>query len=196
MTKDITIRKQSDRILEQAEALVVETEEQYADGTALLGNIRKASASVKEETEAVTRPLLEALNHERDRFRPILTAIGDAERLVKQKLLTYFNARQKKADAAAAELERKVAAGKLKPETALKRAEAIQAPSRSVIGSGSSGALSEVRKVRRVYIRDPLQVPREYFVVDEVRVRRDALAGKEIPGVEVVTENTIAGINV
>lgn len=53
-------------------------------------------------------------------------------------------------------------------------------------------APNRTRKRTVVDIVDPSKVPDEYRIIDEVRVRRDALAGKAIPGVVVRVEHDVA----
>ena len=187
----IVVKRQSSKAVEAANALVVESAESYAEATTLLGKIKTALALVKEETEKVTRPLLDALNAERARWKPLMQGCEDAEKTVKMKMLAWYNQEQERARAEAAKIEAKVASGKMSVEKGMEKAEAIVQPDRA---TAANGIVSEVRKVRKVYIVDPMKVPREYLVVNEVMVRKDALAGKEIPGVEVRTENTIAGM--
>ena len=171
-------------------ALTVESAEQYTEATELLGRIKKAVAFVKGETEKITRPLLDALNAERARWKPMLAEAEAAESAVKSKMLAWYSAEQERSRKEAAALEAKVAAGKMSPEKALAKAESIVQPERAVAGTG---VVAEIRKVRKMYITDEKLVPDEYWIINEVLLRKDALAGKEIPGVEVRTENSIAG---
>lgn len=185
------VQRQSGKAKEAATALVVGSAGQYEEATTLLGKIKQVSSAVKAESEKVTKPLREALDAERARWKPLQLDCEEAERIVKGKMLAYVNEEQAKAQAAAAKLEAQVAAGKLTPEKALAKAEKIAEPERTSIGVG---AVSQIRQVRKVYIVEPDKVPAKYRVIDEVAVRRDALAGVVIPGVEVRTENAIAGI--
>jgi hypothetical protein len=50
----------------------------------------------------------------------------------------------------------------------------------------------QVRKIRKVRIVDAALLPREYLIPNEVVIRRDALGGKQIPGVEIYDEEVIA----
>ena len=189
--RELTVVKgQVGKVLGAANALTVESAEQYTEATELLGRIKKAVAFVKGETEKITRPLLDALNAERARWKPMLAEAEAAESAVKSKMLAWYSAEQEHARMEAAKLEAKVAAGKMSPEKALAKAESIVQPERAVAGTG---VVAEIRKVRKMYITDEKLVPDEYWIINEVLLRKDALAGKEIPGVEVRTENSIAG---
>ena len=60
------------------------------------------------------------------------------------------------------------------------------------VNTGESGLRMSKRKV--AVIVDPAQVPDEYWIIDEVKVRKVALAGVNIPGVEVWEEAWLASL--
>ena len=51
-----------------------------------------------------------------------------------------------------------------------------------------------MRTVRKVEITDEAVIPRKYLSLNMVLIRKDALAGVEIPGTKVVEEKTLAGL--
>jgi len=44
---------------------------------------------------------------------------------------------------------------------------------------------------RDIEITDADKIPKEYWIVDEVMVRKDALAGKQIPGVKRIVKKIV-----
>ena len=50
----------------------------------------------------------------------------------------------------------------------------------------------QIRKIKKVRISDEALLPRQYLVPDMVAIRKDALAGVSIAGVEVYEDESIA----
>ena len=79
----------------------------------------------------------------------------------------------------------KVDEGKMSFEQAATKMEKIERPENQV------GATT-FKTIRKVIIKDATKLPREYLIPDEAKIRRDALAGIEIAGVEVIEEKIVA----
>lgn len=187
------MQQQGGKAVAEANALEVTTPEQYEAASGLLTRIKSAAKMIKAEMDKVLQPILEAEKAERNRWRPIMTQAADAEATVKMKMLVYVNETERLAKEKEAKIQADLEAGKIKkPETALKKAEAIQQAPETV--RTETGA-SQVKKVKVVRINNPDLVPDKYWVMNEVLIRKEALAGVEIPGVEVALENSIAGLS-
>lgn len=192
--RSIVMQQQSRKAIEQAESLEVKTPEQYNVATELLVKIKTVAKMVKTEQDKMLKPILEAEKVERARWKPVLTEAQQAEAMIKEKMLAYVNETERLARQKEDEIRRKMEEGKIKkPETALKQMEQVEQAPQAV--KPTTGGASQVRKVRVVKITNPDEVPDQYWILNEVMIRRDALAGTEIPGVQVVEENTIAGIS-
>lgn len=190
-TKELTVLKgQISKLENQAQSVTIETQDDYTGAVDLVSKLKEAGKAIKDKKETITKPLNEALKNARDLFRPIEEQFDSAEAIIKRKLLDY----KKKVDEEARAKEAKIAAdlesGKIKKiETAEKKMESIER-----VESTTRGKVGEVqiRKIKKVRITNEILIPREYLVPDQVAIRRDALAGKEIPGVEVYEEESIA----
>lgn len=77
----------------------------------------------------------------------------------------------------------------MKEETGIKKIEELGNEIKTI---QTENTQLQRRKVRVAYIVNAELVPDEYWIIDEVRVKRDALAGKLIPGVEIREETQIA----
>lgn len=188
--KELSVLKgQVSRLESRAQAIVVETNEDYAAAADVVASLKETGAKIKARKEAITKPLNEALRSARELFAPIEEQYAAAEAVVKQKLLAYKKKVDEEARRKEAALAARVEKGTMKPETAEKKIDAIQRVDTTTHGKVGS---VQVRKVKKVRIVDAAKIPREYLVVDEVAVRRDALAGKEIPGAEVYEEEVIS----
>lgn len=179
------VKRQTTIATQQATDLVVKTEEDYAVASDLLGKIKKVQKLVKQEKDKVLGPLLEAERAERGRWKPVEEDAANAESIIKNKMVTFVNQKEAQRQKEEAKIQEKLETGKISMDKAATQMEKVtQAPSQ--VGA------STVRKVRNVYVVDEALIPRQYLQVDMVKVRKDALAGVTIPGVEVREENSIA----
>lgn len=189
MKELVPIKAQVSKLENQAESIVIATQEDYEHSADIVSKLKETGKLIKDKKESITKPLNESLRNVRDLFRPIEEQFEHAEALIKRKLLDY---KQKK-DAEAREKEAKIAAqaekGTIKLETAERKMgeiERIETTTRGKIGE------VQVRKVKKVRITNESLIPRHYLVPDMVAIRRDALAGMPILGIEVFEEELIA----
>lgn len=188
MDEHVSIVESVDLVVADVVRLKITDAESYGRASAELMRIKRMSRNVEDAKAAVMRPLLDATKAERSRWQPMETALANAETWVKGKMLDYVNAVEAAAQAQAEAIENDKRIKR--PETLMQKIGDIeQAPTTA----SSVDGMTTVRKVRVARIVEPLLVPDEYWVIDEVRVRRAALDGAVIPGVVVEYQNTIAG---
>jgi hypothetical protein len=188
--KELTVLKGAVSKLEnQATSVTISTAEEYAGAADLIAKLKETGSLIKAKKESITKPLNEALKNARELFAPIETQFANAEAIVKTKILGY----KQKIDAEAREADAKIAArvekGTLKMETAERKLDEVERVETTT--RGSVGEV-QIRKIRKVRITDEAALPREYLIPDNVAIRRDALGGKTIPGVEVYEEEQVA----
>lgn len=196
-TKDQGIEKQVALIKQQvskaeaaATALVIKKPVDLDTATALLGKIKTVGKMITAQKESITKPLNLALKNVRLMFAPIDMGYGKAEEIVKEKMIAYQEAEEEKAAAKTKVIEEKVEAGTITPEKAFAKVEAIT-PKKNV--TTATGA-AQFRMVKEVEVEDETKVPREYMLLDMVKIRKVALAGVAIPGVRVFEKKVVAGI--
>ncbi len=185
----IALKGQISKCENRANAIEVNSQETYVQAIDIVSKLKETGTNIKLKKESITKPLNEALKNARKLFAPVEEQFAKAEVIIKQKLLAY----KKKIDAEAEEEEEKIAAkvegGKMKFETGEKKIEKIERVDNTT--KGKVGAIS-VKIIKKVRITDAALLPREYLIPDQVAIRRDALGGKPIPGVEVYNEEIIA----
>jgi predicted phage tail protein len=173
-----------------ATALQIKTVDELTGATELLGKIKTVGKAITQKKESITKPLNEALKNIRDFFRPVETQWANAEQIVKGKMIDYQNDQLAKAAKETKKVEEKVEAGKMTFEKAAEKIEAVT-PQKNV--TTDAGA-AQFRTVKEVVIDNETLIPREYLVLDLVKIRKVALAGVNIPGVRVVEKQAVAGI--
>ena len=173
----------------EAVGLVIETKEEYKAAVDLVFRLKEKGSKIKNIKESVTKPLNEALRNYRALFAPAEERQEKIEEIVKGKILAH----KRKVDELARQEELKIAnrveKGTMRLDTAEKKIENIvrvEQTTRGYVGE------VQIRKIKKVRITNEANIPREYLVPDMVAIRRDALGGKEIPGVEVFEEEGIA----
>ena len=189
-TKEVSVvKQQSSKALAAAEALTITTPEELATATDHLGKMKQVAKMIKDRKEAITRPMMEALNSARDLFKPIEANLAEAERIVKGKMVTYQTEVEKKAEEERLRLAKRVEKGTMKPETAVRKMEEIQDAPKSTQGKTAAMAFRNVKKYR---VTDESKLPREYLMPNMPAITEALKAGKAVSGAEVYEEKVVA----
>lgn len=189
-TKELApLKAQVSRLETQANAVMIETQEHYESTVDLISKLKETGNLIKIKKESITNPLNEALRNARELFAPIEDQFAKAEVIVKTKLLDYKRKKDAEARAEEAKIAARVDKGTMKLETAERKIDGIER-----VETTTKGKVGEVqvRKIKKVRIVDAAALPREYLIPDDVLIRKDALGGKVIPGVEVWEDEVIA----
>jgi hypothetical protein len=144
--------------------------------------VKAQHAELEEQRTAITKPLNVALREINNLFRPMKSALEDAERVLKTKIAHYLEKKQldnERAIEAAAS-----AATPAQAQTALATVSQVEAP-RGV----------SVRYMWVATVKDASLIPREYLMPDMPRILDAVRAsdGKvEIPGISIHQEPVVS----
>lgn len=191
-TKEIELVKQQVSKAELAvNAVVVKDDASMLEAGEIRSKIKAVGKMIKEKKESITKPLNEALKQVRAMFAPIEADYENVESIISGKMIEFQNkveAEKRKVEAEALkkleETKKKLEDGKL-TEKQVEKIEAKletkleQAP--QVIRSSESFHTREIQKFRIV---NELEIPREYLVPDEVKIRAAMMNGVPVKGVE------------
>lgn len=189
-TKELSILKgQVSKLENQANAVAIETQEDYAKTADLISKLKETGNLLKIKKESITKPLNEALRNARNLFAPIEEQFEKAEIIIKSKILAYKRKVDEEARIKEARIAAQLESGRIKLETAERKIETIDR-----IETTTRGKIGEiqVRKVKKVRIINAALIPREYLEPNMVAIRRDSLAGKAINGIEIYEEESVA----
>lgn len=190
-----------------ATALVVESQPDMAEGTDLLAQIKKTLKRSEEARDVLVRPLNDHVKMINAQFKTVTAPLADAERTIRQKMLTYATAlekeRQEEAERARrAEQERALeaaaaleAAGKIvEAEVTLSfAAEAKAEVARVEPTTTDAGNTTSIRKIWKHEVVDFGAVPDAFKIADDAKIREAVRAGiREIPGVRIYQEDSLA----
>lgn len=130
---------------------------------------------VKTKRDEIINPLKESIKKTKELFEPILTTLETSDRELKNKMEKYILKLEQEKAEKEKEVEQKIQAGEMSLEQAGKKIERVEKKQKVV----------KIRTIQEVVIVNKQKIPKEYWMIDEVAVRKDALAGKKIAGVEV-----------
>lgn len=195
-----TEKQQVSKALKAAEELVIETPEDLKGATELLSRLKTVGKMLTGKKKEITDPLNSALKGVRALFAPLEDTYSQAEKVIKEKMITY----QRWVDAEAAKKQAKIAArvekGTMKFETAQRKTAEIEAAPVSV--ATESGAQITYRTVKKLVVTDKVALAKAVgegkVVADAIdpntRVLRDLAItqGIEIPGVKVEEHKEVA----
>lgn len=183
------VRTQASKALAAATALEIKTPEDMVAATDHLSKMKSVAKMIKARKEAITKPLMEALNSARDLFKPIEQDLASAEGTIKTKMLAYNAEQDRKAEEERIRLAKRVEKGTMKAETAVAKMENIQdAPTTT---TGKVGQVS-TRTVKKYRVTNESLIPREYLMPDMSKITEALKVGKDVPGAEMYEEKVIA----
>lgn len=146
-------------------------------------NVKNLGKVIVAEKEKYTKPAQEIINNARARFLPYEKECEQAEKQLKAKATEYMvkveEERRKKEES----IVKRVENGNLKEQTGLRKMEELGEEKKTI--ATETGAKLTLKTVKEVVIIDREKIPHEFWVVDEVKIRKVALSGINIPGVEV-----------
>lgn len=166
--------KQAQGTLRELSDFAVATQEDIDIAGAFLVEVKTAWKRLEERRQEITAPLNEGLRSANDLFRPALTALAEAERLLKRKIADAQTEIQRRNREAMEAAQKALSSGDVRGA-----AEAAQALAPLVAPTGVT-----VREVWEFRVVDAALVPRQYLMVNEPAIRAAVAAGvREIPGV-------------
>lgn len=166
-------------LLTQATTLTVFDTTTMVQAGTLLGKIKDYKKKLKEEEDSLTEVHLKEVTKVRAIYKPKRDKIEAVIKYISEQVNTYqtelARIEREKQDKIAARVEK----GTLKMETALTKLEQIEKPIDSV--TTASGTI-KFRTVKELQIIDAQLIPREYLIVDTVKVEAALKGGVDIPG--------------
>jgi hypothetical protein len=163
----------------------IQNDNELEKASRFLLDIRSYKIKIQEKKNSILKPLNEAVKNIRNLFAPVEKNLENAEFLIKKEIEKYQLEKEAKAEKEKQKIAEKVESGKISFEKAIEKIEKIEEVPKNI---QSENGRIDFRMVKRVVIENPELLPREYLIPDEVKIRRDALSGKEIPGVRVYEE--------
>lgn len=182
--KIVAFEQEVSPIIQKAQKLSVNTQEDVAEATEVLSRLNKSLDAIEAEKDKVLGPLKEAAKAEKARWKPLEDMFGDAVARIRGLLSTYQTEKMRLAKIEEAKVLARMKEGKgnFTAETAIRKLGEIEAPDKKV--EVASGGLS-FRESKVLKIVDAKLIPDEYWIVDESAVLTALKEGKVVPGAEI-----------
>lgn len=177
----IVVEKRTDELFLLSTDIKIVSQKEAESAAELLGKIKQGQKFLKDKKEEVVKPLNDALKKLRGWFAPLEDKLDTAEATLKAKLIAYKKKEEEKAEKQKQAIAAKVEKGEMKFSQASQKIGKLESRTEMV----------STRKIKTVRVIEQHLIPLEYWIVDMVALRRDALAGKNIPGVKVIEEETV-----
>ena len=190
-TKEIqTVKTQASKALLKAESLTVKNQQEYSEAVEVLSKIKTVKKMVKENKEAITKPINESLKNIRALFSPIEENTEKAEDIIKSKMRNFLDEEEERERKEKEKIAHKLALGKISEEKAIEKIEDVKKMENKV-ETKTGGAT--VRIERKFRITDEFRIPREYLTPDLAKIKDAVLKQNQIiDGVEVYEEKNIS----
>ena len=188
---------------------MIQTPDEFTSASEKLKEIKAHQKILEGYRKSMTQPIDVAKKMILDFFRSPEEKLASAERILKSALIGYEEEQEKERREAQRLLDEKA---EKERQSMLKKAESLREKGKEekadILEAKSalvSAPLAQANKpqvagqsIQTLYdfeILDPLLIPREYLLVDEVKIRKVVKALKEdtrIPGIKVITKKSLS----
>jgi len=179
--KIVLLEKEVNVLLQSSLDLKITNPDTLSIGIDLKDTLKAKGKFIEEQKKSLTDPMNLALKNTRKMFKPAETNYAEAVKVMKEKIKIYVIAQEEKKAEKEKAIREKEKSGDIKTEEAEIKIQALK----DVKKDGETGTM-HMRTTKGIEITDEAKIPREYYSLNMVRIRKEALAGVEIPGVKVV----------
>lgn len=174
----------------------IKSDEDLAQVSDKVKELKTRLKMIEEKKEAFVGPAKLIIAEAKNIFDEAIAWFKNAEKELKGKASAYMLEKERINREKEAKIAKDLEAGKIDTDKAISKLEKLPETSKSV-NTGESKM--QMRKIWNAYIVDPKQIPDEFWVIDESRVKREAKERHknglpQIPGVEMREEASIASL--
>jgi hypothetical protein len=179
--------------------------------------VKSLQKFIEQEKDKFVAPAKAIIAEAKEKYDSYIKKCQNAAEVLNMRAKTFMLDKENKRKADEANIASKVESGYIKPETAMKKLETLPDTPKTVRTDNNSGLQLRKRKVARIEnpngqigyllalfneIPQDLKskvIPAEYWIIDEIRVRREALDREknglpQIPGVIIEEESNLASL--
>ncbi len=186
--KELTIVKEISPVVEDVNNISISSPQDMIGATTYLSQLNKFLDALIEDKERLIKPANEILKDVRARYKPTEILLEEAIKTLKSKMNGYQQAMLQVQAEEEAKIAARVSKGTLKVETGIRKMEEIEAPEEKI--KTDEGAVS-FKTAKKFQVTDMSLLPMEYHMPDMVAIRKQMVAGVELPGVKYWDEQSI-----
>lgn len=185
------IENQVSLVQEQANVLVIASDEDMSKGSDLLNTVKQVETMIVDRKKEITQPLMQALKSARDLFKPFEVGHSEAKKTIKAKMLDYSIAEEERITKEKDRVTKRVEKGTMRPDTAVAKLEEAGEVKKSFDGTQS---MTSIRVITKVRVIDESLIPREFLEPSMKKITEAVLKHKiVVPGIETFEEKSIVG---
>lgn len=193
----VVVKEKLKGMQKMLDTTMVTSDEELAGVSDKIKGVKTLLKMIEQKKEKFTEPAKAIIGEARETYDPMIKECRNAEVVLKNRAQKYMVEKDNKRIADEKKIADKVESGYMKPETAINKIENLPEAPKTVRTDTGSGLRMAKRKV--AVISDPTLIPKEYWIIDEVRVRREALDKEknglpQIPGVVIKEEASLSSI--
>lgn len=152
---------------------------------------------IEQEKDKFVAPAKAIIAEAKEKYDGYINKCKNAEITLKERAKKFMIEKEAKRIEEEKKLASKVESGYMKSETAATKLETLPEIPKTVRTDIGSGLRMSKRRV--AIITDPNLIPKEYWIIDEIRVKREALekdknCQNQIPGVIIKEETSLSSI--
>lgn len=162
-----------------ANSFVITDQKDMGKASEMLTQANKYFDSLKNEEKKFVDPIKLTLKQEQDRWKPFKKMAEDVIVTIRKEMSRYQTEEVKRAEAEKKKIADRAMKGTLRIDTADRKIQAVDTPDVKVTTESGNTGFRKLEKVRIVSVDE---IPREYMVPDEAKIKAALIAGIEIPG--------------
>lgn len=183
-------KTKAEQWLEDAKVFVITSQDHKTKAISLLVDIKAAIKTAEEEKNLTLKPAEATVKAIKNQWKPIESFYAQADELLRSKVNAFDTAIEQKAKEELLKLQSDKRISK--PETIAKKENEIRStlgPTTVYTGTGGGST----RKIPKLKIDDVNKIPDEFWVIDEVALRKAVISDKrEIPGASIEFVNSLS----
>jgi cytochrome c551/c552 len=185
-------RTRAEILKKDMSTIKVTSQDELTKVAGYIGEVKKIQKAIEFTKQNYINPAKQIIDQAKMDFDPIINICLEVEKSLKKIAQDFMDAEDKREKLAKEKEVKKVETGYQKPETAVANMENIpKAVTKAKTENGTLG----VSKVKDFKITNESLIPDEYYKpreLDLVKIRKVALAGVVIPGVEVFEKSSMS----
>lgn len=183
------LQQQAAPVIKQVETLVIKTKDDMEAAGKFRESLKQVEKAVKADKEKITKPLNEALKQVRAKYASIEDMVEAALLGLNKKMGAWQTVELARADAEAKKIADRTSAGRLKPETAVKKLGEIDKPADTLAAGTGFMAVQKFEVVGLNELSEERDADGStYILPNEPKIRAAMRDGRQLAGVRYYTE--------
>jgi len=175
------LKEQETRMLQAVADIKIETQEDYDNVTTLGKKISAYIKNIETKEKSITKPINDSLKEIRNLFKPFKEVAEAKKAEIKNAMITFVREEETKRKKEEERITKRVEKGTMREDTAVNKLANIETP----ITTGTTTS------ILKITVNNIKEIPEEYLIVNEAKIKEAHRAGIEVSGVTCTYETAI-----